>query len=76
MTIKEPFKLIAIGSLWFWLIAFALLPNLLVIIASVLERGADEFVVFAFTRMAREAPSFRAGRDSTPSEGRSAFGLN
>ncbi len=49
MTIKEPFKLIAIGSLWFWLIAFALLPNLLVIIASVLERGADEFVVFAFT---------------------------
>ena len=37
MTIKEPFKLIAIGSLWFWLIVFALLPNLLVIIASVLE---------------------------------------
>lgn len=49
MTIKEPFKLIAMGGLWFWLIAFALLPNLLVIIASVLERGADEFVVFAFT---------------------------
>ena len=46
---KEPFKLIAVGVLWFWLIAFALLPNLLVVIASVLERGSDEFVAFAFT---------------------------
>ena len=49
MTIKEPFKWIAVGTLGFWLLIFALLPNLLVMIASFLERGADEFVAFAFT---------------------------
>jgi spermidine/putrescine transport system permease protein len=46
---RESFKLIAVGTIWLWLIAFALLPNLLVAVASVLERGADEFVVFAVT---------------------------
>jgi spermidine/putrescine transport system permease protein len=49
MRIREPFKLVAIGAIGFWLAAFALLPNLLVVIASVLERGSDEFVAFAFT---------------------------
>ena len=49
MRIREPFKLLAVGAIYFWLTAFALLPNLLVVIASVLERGSDEFVAFAFT---------------------------
>ncbi len=49
MKTRESFKLIAVGTIWLWLIAFALLPNLLVAVASVLERGADEFVVFAVT---------------------------
>jgi len=49
VRIREPFKLIAIGALWFWLIAFALLPNLLVAVASVLTRGDNEFVVFTLT---------------------------
>jgi spermidine/putrescine transport system permease protein len=49
MRIREPFKLVAVGTIWFWLITFALLPNLLVIIAGFLERGSDEFVTFAFT---------------------------
>lgn len=49
MRIKEPFKLTAVGVIWFWLITFALLPNLLVVIASFLERGRDEFVAFALT---------------------------
>lgn len=49
MRIREPFKLTAVGVIWFWLLAFALLPNLLVVIASFLERGRDEFVALAFT---------------------------
>lgn len=49
MQPREPFKLVAIGTLWFWLIAFALLPNLLVVIASFLERGTDEFVALVLT---------------------------
>lgn len=49
MRPREPFKLVAIGTLWFWLIAFALLPNLLVVIASFLERGTDEFVALVLT---------------------------
>lgn len=49
MRSRKPFKLVAIGTLWFWLIAFALLPNLLVVIASFLERGTDEFVVSILT---------------------------
>ncbi|MDS4071353.1 MAG: spermidine/putrescine ABC transporter permease PotB [Candidatus Competibacter sp.] len=49
MRPREPFKLVAIGTIWFWLIAFALLPNLLVVIASFLERGTDEFVVSILT---------------------------
>jgi len=39
----------AVGTIWFWLVAFALLPNLLVFVASFLQRGSDEFVAFAFT---------------------------
>lgn len=49
MKIKEPFKVVAIGVIGFWLFAFALLPNLLVVIASILQRGDDEFVVLVFT---------------------------
>ena len=49
MRIREPFKLVAVGVIYCWLAVFALLPNLLVVIASVLERGSDEFVAFAFT---------------------------
>ncbi len=44
MRIREPFKLAAVGVIGFWLMAFALLPNLLVAVASLLERGGDEFV--------------------------------
>ena len=49
MNIREPFKLVAIGALWFWLMAFALLPNLLVVVASLLTRGDNEFVAFTLT---------------------------
>ncbi len=49
VKIQEPFKLAAIGALWFWLIAFALLPNLLVAVASLLTRGDNEFVAFTLT---------------------------
>ena len=49
MNIREPFKLVAIGALWFWLMAFALLPNLLVAVASLLTRGDNEFVAFTLT---------------------------
>ena len=49
MKIREPFKLAAIGTLWFWLVAFALLPNLLVVVASLLTRGDDQFVAFTLT---------------------------
>jgi spermidine/putrescine transport system permease protein len=49
VKVQEPFKLAAIGVLWFWLVAFALLPNLLVAIASFLTRGDSEFVAFTLT---------------------------
>ena len=49
MRPREPFKWMAVGTIWFWLVAFALLPNLLVFVASFLQRGSDEFVAFAFT---------------------------
>ena len=49
MRIREPFKLAAVGVIGFWLMAFALLPNLLVAVASVLERGSDEFVALVLT---------------------------
>ncbi|MDG4552179.1 MAG: spermidine/putrescine ABC transporter permease PotB [Candidatus Contendobacter sp.] len=49
MKVKEPFKFAAVGVIGFWLIAFTLLPNLLVVVASVLERGGDEFVALVFT---------------------------
>lgn len=46
---KEPFKLTAVGVIGFWLTAFALLPNLLLVVASFLERGGDEFVALILT---------------------------
>jgi spermidine/putrescine transport system permease protein len=49
VKVQEPFKLAAIGVLGFWLVAFALLPNLLVAIASFLTRGDSEFVTFTLT---------------------------
>jgi spermidine/putrescine transport system permease protein len=49
VRVQEPFKQVAIGVLWFWLTAFALLPNLLVAIASFLTRGDSEFVTFTLT---------------------------
>lgn len=49
MKPREPFKLVAVGTIWFWLVTFALVPNLLVVVASFLQRGSDEFVAFAFT---------------------------
>ncbi|MFO1424710.1 MAG: spermidine/putrescine ABC transporter permease PotB [Candidatus Competibacteraceae bacterium] len=49
MQLKEPFKLTAVGVIGFWLMAFALLPNLLVVVASLLERGGDEFVALILT---------------------------
>ncbi|MDS4030069.1 MAG: spermidine/putrescine ABC transporter permease PotB [Candidatus Contendobacter sp.] len=49
MRRKEPFKLTAVGVIGFWLTAFALLPNLLLVVASLLERGGDEFVALILT---------------------------
>jgi spermidine/putrescine transport system permease protein len=49
VKVQEPFKRAAIGVLGFWLVAFALLPNLLVAIASFLTRGDSEFVTFTLT---------------------------
>jgi spermidine/putrescine transport system permease protein len=43
------FRGVAIGSAWVWLLLFALLPNLMVVGVSFLERGTDEFVHFAFS---------------------------
>jgi spermidine/putrescine transport system permease protein len=43
------FRTVAIGATWFWLLLFALAPNLLVLGVSFLERGEDEFVRFAFS---------------------------
>ncbi len=43
------FRTVAIGATWFWLLLFALVPNLLVLAVSFLERGEDEFVRLAFS---------------------------
>ncbi|HNW77964.1 MAG TPA: spermidine/putrescine ABC transporter permease PotB [Candidatus Competibacteraceae bacterium] len=49
MKTREPFKWVAVGTIWTWLALFALLPNAMVLVASVLERGQDQFFAFAFT---------------------------
>ncbi len=43
------FRRAAIGTTWFWLLLFALVPNLLVVAVSLLERGEHEFVHFVFS---------------------------
>jgi len=43
------FRAVAVGTTWFWLLLFALIPNLLVVAVSLLERGEDEFVRLAFS---------------------------
>ena len=43
------FKSIAVGTIWFWLLLFALIPNLMVVAASLMERGETDFVNFAFS---------------------------
>ena len=43
------FRGVAVAGTWFWLLLFALLPNLMVVAVSFLERGDDEFVRFAFS---------------------------
>jgi len=46
---KNSFPLFSIGLLWFWLGFCVLIPTLLVIIASFLSRGEQDFVVFTWT---------------------------
>ena len=48
-TAARGFRTVAIGATWFWLLLFALVPNLLVLAVSFLERGEDEFVRLAFS---------------------------
>jgi spermidine/putrescine transport system permease protein len=48
-TAARGFRTVAIGTTWFWLLLFALTPNLLVLVVSFLERGEDEFVRLAFS---------------------------
>jgi spermidine/putrescine transport system permease protein len=43
------FRGIAVTGTWFWLLLFALVPNLLVVAVSLLERGEHEFVRLAFS---------------------------
>jgi spermidine/putrescine transport system permease protein len=43
------FRGIAVTGTWLWLLLFALVPNLLVVAVSLLERGEHEFVRLAFS---------------------------
>ena len=43
------FRGIAVAGTWFWLLLFALVPNLLVVAVSLIERGEHEFVRLAFS---------------------------
>ncbi len=43
------FKAIAVGTIWLWLLLFALIPNLMVIAASLMQRGETDFVNLAFS---------------------------
>lgn len=46
MTDKTVFKRFAIGIIAIWLVLFALVPNLMVIIASFMTQGESEFIVW------------------------------
>ena len=43
------FQRVSVGTVWFWLAVFALVPNVMVVAASLLERGDREFVRFALS---------------------------
>ncbi|HYQ93093.1 MAG TPA: spermidine/putrescine ABC transporter permease PotB, partial [Candidatus Competibacteraceae bacterium] len=43
------FKPVAVGTIWLWLLLFALIPNLMVIAASLMQRGETDFVNLAFS---------------------------
>ena len=43
------FQRVSVGTIWFWLAAFALIPNQMVVAASVLERGDRDFIRFALS---------------------------
>ncbi len=49
MKTNGPFKAIAVGTIWLWLLLFALIPNLMVIAASLMQRGETDFVNLAFS---------------------------
>jgi spermidine/putrescine transport system permease protein len=43
------FKPLAVTSIWLWLLVFALIPNLMVVAASFMAQGEEQFVRFAFS---------------------------
>jgi spermidine/putrescine transport system permease protein len=43
------FKRVSLGTIWTWLIVFALVPNLMVIAASFMTRGEDQFLLAVFS---------------------------
>ena len=43
------FQRVSVGTVWFWLAAFALVPNVMVVAASLLERGDRDFIRFALS---------------------------
>ena len=43
------FQRVSVGTIWFWLAAFALVPNVMVVAASLLERGDRDFIRFALS---------------------------
>jgi spermidine/putrescine transport system permease protein len=43
------FQRVSVGTIWFWLAVFALLPNLMVLAASLMQRGDTEFLRFVAT---------------------------
>lgn len=49
MVNDKTFKYTAITIVWFWLIVFALAPNLLVFLTSLLQQGDNELVRLQFT---------------------------
>jgi spermidine/putrescine transport system permease protein len=49
MTTDTAFKRFSITTIWFWLALFALLPNLLVLMTSLLQQGDNELVRLQLT---------------------------
>jgi spermidine/putrescine transport system permease protein len=43
------FQRVSVGAIWLWLAAFALVPNVMVVAASLLERGDRDFIRFALS---------------------------